>query len=109
MFKRSAVKKYGNKLLPRLQQRYGEQTFYNPSQVRSTVYQCDFNPNFLPLGYLLFLEKNAFKQIISNEFPQLCINSYKQELRAFLNEHKYYGHLKRLTVKDNERNHSLAG
>jgi len=31
MFKRRAIKKYGNQLLPKLQQRYGEQNFYNAS------------------------------------------------------------------------------
>jgi len=98
MFKRSAIKKYGNKLLPTLQQRYGEQTFYNASQVRATVYQCNFNPSYLPLGYLLFLDKNSLNLIISVEFPQLCINNYKQELQAYLNEHKYYGYLRLLTV-----------
>lgn len=98
MFKRSAIKKYGNKLLPRLQHRYGEKTFYDASQVRATVYQCNFNPNYLPLGYLLFLDKKALNQIMLVEFPQLCINNYKQEVQAYLNERKYYGYLKLLTV-----------
>jgi len=98
MFKRSAIKRYGKKLLPKLQKRYGEQTFYNAHQVRATVYQCNFNPTYLPLGYLLFLDKNSLSQVIPVEFPQLCITNYKQELRAFLNERKYYGYLKLLTI-----------
>jgi len=98
MFKRSAIKKYGNKLLPKLQKRYGEHTFYNANQVRATVYQCDFNPNYLPLGYLLFLDKTELSKIMSVEFPQLCVNNYKQELRAYLNDHKYYGYLELLTI-----------
>ena len=98
MFKRAAIKKYGNKLLPKLRQRYGEKVSYNASQVRATVYQCNFNPSYLPLGYLLFLEESALSQIISIEFPQLCMNNYKQELRTYLNEHKYYGYLKALTI-----------
>ena len=98
MFKQLAIRKYGNKLLPKLQKRYGEQKYYNASQVRATVYQCDFNPNFLPLGYLLFLEKSTLNKIISIEFPELCIRQYKQDMQGYLNKHQYYGHLRLLSV-----------
>ena len=73
MFKYSSIKKYGKKLHPKLVKRFGEQQFYSSSQVRSTVYQCDFNPDYLPLGYLLFLDKTASNEIIKVEFPQLCL------------------------------------
>jgi len=98
MFKRSAIKKYGNKLLPTLQKRYGEKIFYNASQVRATVYQCDFNPNYLPVGYLLFLEQNSLNQVMPVEFPQLCVRKYKQDLQAYLDDRKYYGYLKLLSA-----------
>ncbi len=98
MFKRRAIKKYGNQLLPTLQKRYGEQTFYNASQVRATVYQCNFNPNYLPLGYLLFLDNYALHQVISIEFPTLCIRQYKQEMQDYLDKRKYYGYLKLLNL-----------
>lgn len=98
MFKRSAIKKYGNQLLPKLQQRYGEETFYNASQVRATVYQCNFNPTYLPLGYLLFLDSSALNKVISTEFPELCIRKYKQEIQNYLDSRKYYGYLKLLSI-----------
>ncbi len=98
MFKRCAIKKYGNQLLPKLQKRYGEQTFYNASQVRATVYQCNFNPRYLPLGYLLFLDNYALRKVISSEFPKLCIREYKQEIQSYLDDRKYYGYLKLLSL-----------
>ncbi len=98
MFKRRAIKKYGNQLLPKLQKRYGEQTYYSASQVRATVYQCNFNANYLPLGYILFLDAYALSNIISIEFPEISIREYKQELKDYLDERKYYGYLKLLTI-----------
>jgi len=98
MFKRRAIKKYGNKLLPKLQQRYGEQTFYSASQVRGTIYQCNFNPTYLPLGYLLFLDAPALNGVLSSEFPELCIRKYKQEMKSYLDDRKYYGYLKLLSL-----------
>jgi hypothetical protein len=98
MFKRRAIKKYGNKLLSKLQHRYGEQTFYNASQVRATIYQCNFNPNYLPLGYILFLDSCDLSKVITTEFPELCIRKYKEEIKDYLNERKYYGYLKLLSI-----------
>lgn len=98
MFKRRAIKKYGNQLLPKLQKRYGENTFYNASQVRSTIYQCNFNPNYLPLGYILFLDSCDLNAVITTEFPNLCIRKYKAEMKDYLSERKYYGYLKLLNV-----------
>jgi len=94
MFKRAAIKKYGKKLLPALQKRYGEQQYYNPSQVRTTVYKGNFSPRYLPLGYLMFIEPNQLPSLIKEEFPNLCINNYTQEIRDYLDKHKYYGLLK---------------
>jgi len=98
MFKRRAIKKYGNQLLPKLQKRYGENTFYNASQVRSTIYQCNFNPSYLPLGYILFLDSCELNTVITTEFPNLCIRKYKEEMKDYLSERKYYGYLKLLNV-----------
>jgi len=98
MFKRRAIKKYGNQLLPKLQKRYGENTFYNASQVRSTIYQCNFNPSYLPLGYILFLDSSDLNTVITTEFPELCIRKYKEEMKDYLSERKYYGYLKLLNV-----------
>ncbi len=96
MLKHAAIKRYGKRLQPKLNQRYGKQEFYSPSQVRATVYQCSFNPKYLPLGYLLFLEPSDLTEIISDEFPELCINKYKVEMRAYLDNRKYHGSLETL-------------
>lgn len=98
MFKHRAIKKYGNKLLPKLQKRYGKSTFYSASQVRATVYQCNFSSSYLPLGYLLFLESGKLNEVITTEFPEMCIRHYKEEIKSYLNERKYYGYLKLLTI-----------
>lgn len=98
MLKYSAIKKYGYKLQPRLQKRYGEQPFYTASQIRATVYQCNFNPKFLPLGYLLFLEPPLLTQLMSDEFPSVCINHYKKEICDYLDKRKYHGHLQLLSL-----------
>lgn len=93
MFKYRAIKKYGKKLLPKLEKRFGAQEFYNASQIRSTVYQCNFNPKHLPLGYLLFLEKSELNAVIEREFPDLCIHQYQRETSEFLTKKNYNGYL----------------
>ena len=55
MFKYSSIKKYGNKLLPALEKKFGNKTYFSASEVRSTVYKKNFNPAFLPLGYIISL------------------------------------------------------
>ncbi len=67
MFKRAAIKRYGHRLQPKLNKRYGEQSFYSARQVRATVYQCNFNPSYLPLGYLLFLDKPELTDVCSGQ------------------------------------------
>lgn len=98
MFKHAAIKKYGNKLLPTLQKRYGEQVYYTGGQVRATVYQCNFKPRYLPLGYLLFIEPVKLTPLMEKEFPSTCINQYKKEMRDYLNERKYHGSLQLLNL-----------
>jgi hypothetical protein len=97
MFKHRAIKKYGYKLLPRLQKRYGKQLFYTASQIRATVYQCNFNPKFLPLGYLLFLDPSLLIQLMREEFPTICINHYTKDISDYLNNRKYHGCLQLLS------------
>jgi len=98
MFKYWAIKKYGTKLLPVLQKRYGVQNFYSAHQIRSTVYQRSFNPLFLPLGYILFLEKDVLETVMQEEFPNLCIFSYKKEISSFLKAKHYQGFLQVIAV-----------
>ncbi|WP_085296919.1 hypothetical protein [Cognaticolwellia mytili] len=96
MFKYYSIKKYGVKLLPALEKRYGIKPHYNPSEVRATVYQSNFNPKYLPLAYLLFLEQNALKNVLYTEYPELNIGQYKQEIINYLNRKRYHGYLQKL-------------
>lgn len=98
MFKYAAIKKYGYKLHPILQKRYGEQLFYTASQIRATVYQCNFNPKFLPLGYLLFLDPHLLIQLMQEEFPTICIHHYTKDIRDYLDKRKYHGYLQLLSL-----------
>ncbi|KXJ57291.1 MAG: hypothetical protein AXW17_03340 [Colwellia sp. Phe_37] len=84
MFKYYSLKKYSKKLLPALEKRYGKAKYYSASQVRATIYQHDFNPKYLPLAYLLFLDKSSLKNVIYIEFPELNMAQYKQEICQYL-------------------------
>lgn len=90
MFKSLAIKKYGTKLYPQLIKSFGEQSFYTASQVRATVYKHSFNPYFLPLGYILFLDCQALSYVLHVEYPQLCLKSYKKEMSRYLHPHDVY-------------------
>ena len=98
MFKYYSIKKYGAKLLPTLEKRYGKKKYYSASQVRATVYQNDFNPKYLPLAYLLFLEQNSLKNILFIEYPELNISQYKKEIGAYIARKKYDGYLQNLNI-----------
>ena len=98
MFKYRSIKKYKAKLLPKLTKRYGEKSHYSASEVRSTIYQGNFNPKFLPLGYILFLENDELLQIMNSEFPQVCLKNYKEEMVNYLTRKKYRGCLNSLQV-----------
>ncbi|SET31942.1 DUF6559 family protein [Thalassotalea agarivorans] len=96
MFKYWAIKKYTNKLRKKLKKRYGEKQYYSGSQVRSTVYHCNFNPKYLPLGYILHLSDQELKNVLGLEYPTLCVRSYKQDILSFLNSKNFQGKLPRL-------------
>lgn len=96
MFKYRAIKKYKAKLLPKLSKRFGDKDHYTASEVRSTIYQGNFNPKFLPLGYILFLENNELLQIMEKEFPHVCLNQYKGDMVDYLTNKKYRGCLNSL-------------
>ena len=93
MFKYRAIKKYGVKLLPVLEKRYGKQNYYSPSQVRTCVYQKNFAPKYLPLGYLLFTNQQELNKVMALEFPQLDLNEFKQGLQHYLEDKNYQGYL----------------
>ncbi|REL26428.1 hypothetical protein DXX93_07440 [Thalassotalea euphylliae] len=93
MFTYWSLKKYGTKLLPTLEKRYGKHEFYSAHQIRATVYQKDFNPRFLPLGYILFLTPCELNEVFSREFPEMDIEAYKQEIISYLANKNYEGQL----------------
>lgn len=99
MFKKYAIKKYGDRLPTKLKERYGEQEFYSARQIRATVFQCNFNPTYLPLAYLLFLDKTALLVTLKNEYPELSVQQYKEEIKDYLTQRKYYGCLEILRGK----------
>tara|TARA_R110000737_G_scaffold102815_2_gene136211 strand:+ start:449 stop:781 length:333 start_codon:yes stop_codon:yes gene_type:complete len=98
MFKYYSIKKYGAKLLPTLEKRYGKQKYYSASQVRTTVYQNDFNPKYLPLAYLLFLDNNTLRNVLFTEYPELNISQYKNDIGAYIARKKYDGYLQNLNT-----------
>jgi len=93
MFKYWSIKKYGSKLLPLLEKRYGNKKFYTASQVRTCVYQKDFDPKYLPLAYILFLTQEELHKVMAKEFPQTIISDYKKEILHYLNDKSYQGYL----------------
>lgn len=93
MLKYWHIKKYGEHLASKLAKRYGEKDFYTASQIRATVYQCNYKPSYLPLGYLLYLDKANVEEVFANEFSDLCINEYKNDMLAYLNKKQYNGRL----------------
>jgi len=93
MFKYWHIKKYGDNLANRLAKRYGEKHFYNASQIRATIYQCNYKPSYLPLGYLLYLERSQLNETLEREFPELDIQSYKNEMLDYLGKKQYSGKL----------------
>jgi hypothetical protein len=98
MFKYYSIKKYDTKLLPTLAKRYGSKTCYSASQVRATVYQKNFNPKYLPLAYLYFLDSNTLKDTLYIEFPELDIREYQQEICEYITQKKLNGYLKNLNT-----------
>ncbi len=88
-----SIKKYGTKLLPTLEKRFGKQDYFDANQIRSTVYQKDFNPKHLPLAYILFLSPESLSTVMANEFPDLDINAYKKEMLDYLSSKSYQGYL----------------
>ncbi|OKY27937.1 MULTISPECIES: DUF6559 family protein [Thalassotalea] len=93
MFKYWSIKKYGSKLLPLLEKQYGVQDAYTASQIRTVVYQKDFNPEYLPLGYILFLDQNDLNTVLDKEFPSLNVAEYKKEILTYLEQKSYRGFL----------------
>lgn len=99
MFKYWSIKKYGTKLLPALEKRYGIQLSYSAHQIRATVYKKNFNPTFLPLGYIMFLSRKELQAVLYSEFPELDVTQYKHEMLAYLDSKSYQGLLEELRYR----------
>lgn len=84
--------------MPALINRFGEKEYYTPSEVRSTVYHKNFNPKYLPLAYLLYLDKNDLKNVIYIEYPELDIEQYTIEINDYITRKKYSEYFQRLNV-----------
>lgn len=98
MFKNQSIKKYGLKLLPTLEKRYGTQKHYSASEVRTTVYQNDFNPKYLPLAYFLFLDQITLKNVLFAEYPDLNISQYTKDIADYIVRKKYSRYFQDLNI-----------
>lgn len=93
MFKYWSIKKYGSKLLPILEKRYGVKEFYTAHEVRTTIFRKSFNPKYLPLAYILCLNNDALTKVMEKEFPLLSVSEYKKEILNILEKKNYRGYL----------------
>lgn len=93
MFKYWSIKKYGSKLLPLLEKQYGTRQYYSSSQIRTVIYRKDFDPSYLPLGYILFLDPHSLEDVLKAEFPDIKIAEYKKDILKYLEKKSYRGFL----------------
>jgi hypothetical protein len=93
MFKYWSIKRYGTKLLPSLEKRFGIKENYSASEIRSTVFIGNFSPKYLPLGYILFLDDISLKETLYVEFPQINVSEYRREILNYLDSKSYNGYL----------------
>jgi hypothetical protein len=98
LFKYYSIKKYGVKLIPILEKKYGSKKHYSASEVRSTVYQRNFNPKYLPLAYLLCLDKNELNSVLFTEYPELNISEFRKDIGGYITRKKYTGYLQNLDL-----------
>jgi len=84
MLNKFAIKRYANKLLPTLNKRYGTSEKYSAHQIRETIFKCGFNPKYLPLAYILYIEKEQLIPILAIEYPELDITSFRKEICYYL-------------------------
>ena len=101
MFKYWSIKKYGYKLEQLLEKRYGEKLSYTSSEIRTTVYKCNFSPKHLPLGYILYLNNQDLLQVLNEEFPEIDLPKYKEEILSILDQKSYQGSIRKLSTPSN--------
>jgi len=96
MLKYLSIKKYGDKLLKKLEKKFGKKSFYTRSEIRGTVYKGNFSPTYLPLGYILYLEPQELPNVIGCEFPDVDMLEYKEEILKYLDKKSYQGSILQL-------------
>ena len=90
MLSQWSIKRYINRLNIKLEQRFGQQVSYSASQVRTVVYQRNFNPKHLALGYIIALNEHDLSDVLSNEFPDLCKSTYIKQIISTLSSSKIF-------------------
>jgi len=93
MFKYWSIKRYGTKLLPILESKFGCKEYYSASEIRTTIFRNNFSARYLPLGYILFLDNTSLKETMYIEFPQIEICKYRKEISDYLSSKSYNGYL----------------
>jgi len=83
-FQNWSINKYNIPLKNKLTKRYGKRRYYTAHQVRATIYQCYYNPKYLPLGYILYLSPSELIAVMENEFAEINLSIYKQEFSQYL-------------------------
>ena len=79
MFKYLAIRRYQKRLVPILKRRFPETKQFTASQIRTVVYQEDFSPKLLPLGYMMLLSGSELSGVLDLEFPELDTKAFMQE------------------------------
>ena len=97
MFKYWSIKRYGTKLLPILERKFGCKEYYSASEIRTTIFKHNFSTKYLPLGYILFLDDLSLKETMYIEFPQINICQYRKEITDYLESKRYHGYLQVLS------------
>lgn len=67
---RSAAKRYGRLLGPRLVMDYGASENYTPGQIQKTAQRLGLPIQFLSLGYAAFLPEEAFRDVAGSSLDE---------------------------------------
>jgi hypothetical protein len=90
MFSPRKLQHYFSKLPYKLQKKYGKKSTYSATEIRETVFKCDFNVKYLPLGYLMFLPKDQARFYISTEFPNFSFTSLQAQITHLIEKKPQY-------------------
>lgn len=96
MFNRFSVKRYIKKLRPLLEKQYGQRNTYSASQVRTTVFKKNFDTKYLPLAYIMCLNKDDIRTVLNVEFPELCVTDFEQTIKNLIDSPEISQHFNTL-------------